>query len=387
MGKFRFLTAGESHGKGLIAIIEGMPAGVPVIEDDIACDMARRQVGYGRGERMKIERDRAEIISGVRYGVTIGSPISLFIINRDWENWQHIMSVAPGTEEIPPVTAFRPGHADLAGVMKYGLKDIRSVLERASARETAARVAVGSVCRSFLSEFNVQIRSHTIAIGGVEISPGTAFDKERVEQSPLRCSDRAKEKEMIEAIDEAKKAGDSLGGVFEVMALGAPPGLGSYVQWDCKLNGKIAQAMMSINAVKGVEIGAGFAAAERKGSLVHDVIIPAQGDQYWWRRATNNAGGIEGGMSNGEPIIVRCAIKPIPTLTKPLPSVDMRTGEPVQSHVERSDVCVVPAAGVVGEAMLAIILTEVFLEKFGGDNIRETRENYDSYMGSIRRRS
>ncbi len=386
MGNFRFLTAGESHGKALIAIIEGMPAGITIDEDSIAHDMARRQAGYGRGERMKIESDRAEIISGVYQGVTIGSPISLFITNRDWENWKQTMSVSPTGENTIPVTAFRPGHADLAGVMKYGLDDIRPVLERASARETAARVAVGGICRCFLKEFSVQIQSHIVAIGNVKIEDGISIDWKRVEQSPLRCTDTSAEKQMMAAIDDAKKAGDSLGGVFEVVADSVPPGLGSHVQWDRKLSGRIAQAMMSINAVKGVEIGAGFAVAEKKGSQVHDIIEPSQEGRYWWQRATNNAGGIEGGMSNGEPIVIRVAIKPIPTLTKPLPSIDMSTGKSVQSHVERSDVCVVPAAGVVGEAMLAIVLTEAYMDKFGGDNISETRQNFDNYMKSINKR-
>ncbi len=387
MGIFRFLTAGESHGKGLVAIIEGLPAGILINEDLIVCDMARRQSGYGRGERMKIERDSAEIISGVRLGLTIGSPISLFIENRDWDNWQQIMSVTPTDEQITTVTAFRPGHADLAGVMKYGLDDIRSVLERASARETASRVAVGSICRCFLNEFAIRVQSHTVAIGNIKVNSDIiAIDWEQVEHSPLRCNDADAEKKMIAAIDDAQKAGDSLGGIFEVVATGVPPGLGSHIQWDRKLNSRIAQAMMSINAVKGVEIGAGFAASERKGSQVHDVIEPASEEQYWWKRKSNNAGGIEGGMSNGEPVVVRCAIKPIPTLIKPLDSIDMLTGEAIQSHIERSDICVVPAAGVVGEAMLAIVLTEAMLEKFGGDNVKETRRNFENYIKSIAER-
>ena len=383
MGIFRFLTAGESHGKGLIVIVEGIPAGIPIGEDSIARDMKRRQVGYGRGERMEIEHDRAEIISGVRQGLTIGSPISLFIANRDWDNWKKIMSISPVDGEITPVTAFRPGHADLAGVMKYGLDDIRPILERASARETAARVAAGSICRSFLDEFGVQIQSHTVAIGNVRVTSDGAVNWECVERSPLRCTDVDTEKKMMTAIDDARKTGDTLGGVFEVITTGVPPGLGSHVHWDRKLSSRMAQAMMSINAVKGVEIGEGFRTSGKKGSQVHDVIEPATGEQYWWKRKTNNAGGIEGGMSNGEPVIVRCAIKPIPTLTKPLASIDMLTGEAIQSHIERSDICVVPAAGVVGEAMLSIVFAEAILEKFGGDNIRETCRNFKSYIKSI----
>jgi len=378
---FRFLTAGESHGKGLVAVIEGVPAGLALDEDYIARDLARRQAGYGRGARMDIEQDRAEILSGVRHGLTMGSPISLLIWNRDWENWEQTMSISAVEQEVEPLTQLRPGHADLAGAMKYGLDDVRPILERASARETASRVAVGAVARKLLAEFGIEIHSHTVCIGGRWSSQVEPIDWAGVESSPLRCADSEAERAMLSAIDEAKEAGDSLGGVFEVIASGVPIGLGSHVHWDRKLDGRIAQAMMSINAVKGVEIGAGFAVADLPGSQVHDRIEPDAAHR--WRHATNRAGGIEGGMSNGEPIVVRAAVKPIPTLAKPLPSADLRTGAAVQAHFERSDVCVVPAAGVIGEAVLAIVLAEAVLEKFGGDHTAETLRNYRSYLDSI----
>ena len=378
---FRFLTAGESHGQGLVAIIEGMPAGLALNEDYIARDLARRQAGYGRGARMAIEQDRAEISSGVRHGVTMGSPIALLILNRDWENWKQVMSILPVEQEVDPVTRLRPGHADLAGTMKYNLDDVRPILERASARETASRVAVGAVARKLLSEFEVEIHSHTVCIGGHWAKQVEKIDWSKVEESPVRCADVKAEKTMLSVIDEAKKSGDSLGGIFEVVASGVPIGLGSHVHWDRRLNGRIAQAMMSINAVKGVEIGAGFNEASLPGSQVQDIIeLDANRS---WRHTTNRAGGIEGGMSNGEPIVVRAAVKPIPTMSQPLPSVDLRTGEKVEAHFERSDVCVVPAAGVIGEAMLAIILAEAVLEKFGGDHIDETLRNYRGYLKSI----
>ena len=378
---FRFLTSGESHGKGLSMVVEGVPAGLPLDEDYIARDLARRQGGYGRGGRMQIERDRAEIMSCVRHGLTIGSPIALWLRNRDWENWTEAMSVSPVEAVVEPVTRLRPGHADLPGVMKYSQGDVRPILERASARETAARVAVGAVARRLLVEFGIAIKSHTVLLGGVEAGAGGAVDWDSAEASPLRCADPDAEKQMIAAIDEARAAGDSLGGVFEVVASGVPIGLGSHVHWDRKLDGRIAQAMMSINAVKGVEVGAGFAVGGLRGSEMHDVIQP-DSDRLW-KHLTNRAGGIEGGMSNGEDILVRAAIKPIPTLAKPLPSVDLVTGEQVQAHFERSDVCVVPAAGVVGEAMLAIVLAEALLEKFGGDHLSETRRNCEAYGRTI----
>jgi chorismate synthase len=369
----------------LVVIIEGVPAGLPLDEEYIARDMARRQGGYGRGGRMQIERDHAEILSGVRLGLTMGSPISLLIQNRDWENWKEIMSVSPLEKEIEPVTRLRPGHADLAGAIKYHQADVRPILERASARETAARVAVGAVARRFLLEFGIEIHSQVAAIGGhwAKLLP-EPIDWARVEASPVRCADPEAERLMIAAIDAAREAGDSVGGVFEVVATGIPIGLGSHVHWDRKLDGRIAQAFMSINAVKGVEVGAGFAQANMRGSQVHDVIEPqTPGAERPWRHISNRAGGIEGGMSNGEPIVVRAVVKPIPTLAKPLPSVDLRTGEQVQAHFERSDVCVVPAGGVVGEAALAIVLVDAFLEKFGGDHLAETQRNYQGYLKTI----
>ena len=377
---FRFLTAGESHGRGLVAIVEGVPAGLALDEDYIARDLARRQVGYGRGGRMEMERDWAEILSGVRHGLTMGSPVSLLIRNRDWENWKQAMSISPVEQDIEPVTRLRPGHADLAGAIKYNLADVRPVLERASARETASRVAVGAVARKLLEELDIEIHSHTVCIGGHWAAEVEHIDREVVEGSLVRCADKGAEKAMVAAIDQAKEAGDSLGGVFEVIASGVPIGLGSHVHWDRKLDGRIAQAIMSINAVKGVEIGSGFAVSNLPGSQVHDVIEPGTGHQ--WKHVTNRAGGIEGGISNGEPIVARAVVKPIPTLTRPLPSADLRTGEAVEAHVERSDICVVPAAGVIGEAMLAIVLAEAVMEKFGGDHIAETLRNYRSYLES-----
>jgi len=379
---FRYLTAGESHGSALTAIIEGVPAGLSLDEEYIAYDLARRQGGYGRSARMKIEQDRAEILSGVRHGLTIGSPISLLIRNRDWENWKEIMAVATTETESEKVTRLRPGHADLAGTIKYGLDDIRPILERASARETAARVAVSAVARKLLKEFGIELHSHTIAIGGVYAkNDGSGkIHWDNVEKSPVRCSEAETEKKMMAVIDKAKADGDTLGGVFQVVATGVPIGLGSHVHWDRRLSGKISQAIMSINAVKGVEIGAGFSLANLPGSQSHDIIERAGRK---WQHETNRAGGIEGGITNGEPVVVKAVVKAIPTLAKPLQSVDLKTGESVVAHVERSDVCVVPAAGVIGEAMLAIVLADAMLEKFGGDHVKETVRNYKSYLGEI----
>jgi chorismate synthase len=391
MGQFRFLTGGESHGKGLVAIVEGMVADLPLEEVYINRELRRRQRGYGRGPRMKIEEDKAEMMAGVLYGLTTGSPIALFITNRDWQNWQEQLSISPIEEEIEPVTCPRPGHADLAGVTKYGLNDIRPILERASARETATRVAVGAIARRFLEELGIAVHSHTVAIGPHhwERKRASSINWHKVETSPVRCGHIKLEKAMMAAIDEAKANGDTLGGIFEVIATGVPIGLGSHVSWDRRLDGQIAQGMMSINAVKGVEIGAGFALAELKGSQAHDVIEPnppgtAKG--LPWRRATNRAGGIEGGISNGEDIIVRAAIKPIATLASPLPSIDFRSGEVATAHYERSDICVVPAAGVIAEAMLAIVLADACLDKFGGDNLKETLANYRNYLRNTSRR-
>lgn len=388
MGQFRFLTGGESHGRGLIAIVEGMVAALPLEEEYINKELSRRQQGYGRGPRMKIEEDKAEIMAGVRYGLTTGSSIALFITNRDWPNWQEQLSISPIEKEVEPVTCPRPGHADLAGVTKYGLKDIRPIIERASARETATRVAVGAIARKFLEELGIAIHSHTVAIGRHHGKRGEAssIDWQKVEASPVHCANAKLEKAMMAAIDEAKANGDTLGGIFEAIATGVPIGLGSHVSWDRRLDGRIAKAIMSINAVKGVEIGEGFTLAGLKGSQAHDVIEPnprSKGKGLPWRHATNRAGGIEGGMSNGDDIILRAAVKPIATLARPLPSIDLRSREAAKAHYERSDICVVPAAGVIGEAMLAIVLADACLEKFGGDNLKETLANYHNYLSNI----
>ncbi|MEK7372582.1 MAG: chorismate synthase, partial [candidate division NC10 bacterium] len=381
-GTFRFLTAGESHGEALTAIIEGVPAGLLLSEADINEDLARRQRGYGRGGRMKIERDQAHISSGLRWGVTLGSPITLSIQNRDWENWKTTMAVGepPAGAPAKAVTRPRPGHADLAGAMKYGHRDIRNVLERSSARETTARVAVAGVAKRLLAEFGISILSHVIEIGGVRIVPlelPWEEIKRRAEASQVRCADPTAERAMIEAIDQAKATGDTLGGVFEVVALGCPVGLGSYVHWDRKLDGRLAQAFCSIHAIKGAEIGMGFEAARRPGSQVHDEILFDRDAGF--SRRTNSAGGLEGGVTNGQPVIVRAVMKPIATLRRPLQSVDVETKEVVEAVVERSDVCAVPAAGVVGEAMMAITLAQAVLEKFGGDSLEEIRRNYQGY--------
>jgi chorismate synthase len=384
----RFLTAGESHGEALTAVIDGVPAGLPLTEADINTDLARRQRGYGRGGRMKIERDQVHITAGVRAGLTLGSPITLTIANRDWENWKATMAVGLAEEGAAPkqVTRPRPGHADLAGAMKYGHRDIRNVLERSSARETTARVAVAGVAKRLLAEFGITILSHVTEIGGVRV-PGELeipWDDvaRRAEASEVRCADPETEAAIIAAIDDAKAKGDTLGGVFEVVALGCPVGLGSYVQWDRRLDGRIAQALCSIQAIKGCEFGMGFEAARRPGSGVHDEILfdAAAG----FRRSSNNAGGLEGGVTNGQPVVVRAAMKPLSTLRTPLKSVDLATKQPVEAVVERSDVCAVPAAGIVGEAMLAIVLADAFLEKFGGDSLDEIRRNHGAYLDSLK---
>jgi chorismate synthase len=388
MTELRFLTAGESHGKALVAILEGMPSGLAITEDYIERDMRRRQGGYGRSKRQLLEVDRAELISGVRHGLTLGSPVAMLIQNRVWEDWQEIMQVAPYEGEPKKVTRLRPGHADLAGTMKYGFDDVRNVLERASARETAARVAVGALCRRFLEEFGIEVHSHTVSIGNVSAEPEGEPDWGAVEESAVRASDSHAEGPMVAAIDAAREAGDTLGGVFEMVATGVPIGLGSHVMWDRKLDGRLAQAVMSIHAVKGVEIGGGFTVAAGPGSEAHDVIVPeAQWDGRPWRRASNRAGGLEGGMTNGEPVVIRGALKPISTLSNPLPSADLHTGQEIQAHYERSDICTVPAAGVVGEAMVAIVLAGAMLEKFGGDSIAETMRAFESYEKTIGPRS
>lgn len=384
MGQLRFLTAGESHGKGLTMVIEGLPAGLRLAESDIAPDLARRQGGYGRGGRMKIEKDHAEITAGVRHGYTLGSPVALWVENRDWVNWTEKMAIEPVETEIERVTRLRPGHADLPGAIKYGFDDVRNVLERASARETTARVAVGAVCKRLLGEFGVEFHSHTLSIGGVRAEVPAVIDWEAVEADPVRCANPASGQAMIDAINAAKPDGDTVGGEVEVRVSGVPLGLGSYVHWDRKLDGRIAQAICSINAFKAVGFGLGFEGAGLRGSQVHDVILPV--DEWRgqpWRHKTNNHGGIEGGISTGEEIVVRAAIKPIPTLAHPLPSVDLDTGAEVLAHYERSDVCVVPAGGVVAEAMVAIVLAEAWLEKFGGDTVAEVRANYDHYLTTI----
>lgn len=387
---FRFLTSGESHGPGLTAILEGIPAGLKLSDEEINYHLRRRQSGYGRGGRMKIEKDQVIFRSGVRHGLTLGSPITLEIDNRDWENWQVKMSATPVDEPIDAVTLVRPGHADFAGVIKYGHEDIRNVIERSSARETAARVAVGAVCLALLKEFDVEIHSHVLSIGPVgnrdaqRSAIGNNFPPsywEQVELSPMRCGDSELEKRMINYINECKTRGETCGGVFEVVATRVPIGLGSYSQWDRRLSTKLAMALMSIPSIKGVEIGGGFEISTLPGSQVHDVV--QWSDEHGWQHVTNNAGGVEGGISNGAPIIARAAVKPISTLAHPLPTVDIRTHENVdKGRYERSDVCVVPAAGVVGEAMLAIALTEPWLEKFGGDSMAEMLANFKAYVAS-----
>ena len=386
---FRFTTAGESHGRGLVGILEGIPAGLAISAADVDVELKRRQGGYGRGARMKIESDRIEWLSGVRAGETLGSPIAMLIWNRDWEHWQDVM--APEADATPDpqgrrrqVTRPRPGHADLAGSLKYDRTDARDILERASARETVARVACGAVCKKLLREFSIEIGSHVAELGGVVADVGALLPSnvnEIADQSPVRCLDKAAEQEIIRRIDAAKAAGDTLGGVVEVIALGVPVGLGSHVSWESKLDGRLAQALMSIPAVKGVALGLGFEAARRKGSEVHDEIMPG------FSRATNRAGGTEGGMTTGEPLVARVAMKPISTLMSPLKTVDLKTGSPAQAQSERSDVTAVPAMGVIAEAMLAIVLTDALLEKFGGDALSELKRNVDGYLAQVRART
>jgi chorismate synthase (EC 4.2.3.5) len=382
----RFLTAGESHGRGLVCIIEGLPANLELSSEYINRELERRQRGYGRGGRMKIEKDRVQILSGVRFGKTLGGPIALFIENRDWENWKEKMAVeGERPETAVPFTRPRPGHADLAGGIKYNQRDLRNVLERASARETACRVALGAVCKRFLEELGVFVGSYVVSIGPVSppIEEQDLIKRHQLaEQSELRFPDPSKDKDFVELIDRAKEMGESLGGVFEVFAVGVPPGLGSHVHWDRKLDGRIAQAMMSIQAIKGVEIGLGFEASKRFGSEVHDEIGYREGEGYF--RYSNNLGGLEGGITNGMPIIVRCAMKPIPTLTKPLRSVDVLTKEEMRAGKERTDVVAVPAASVVGESALALVLADAFLEKLGGDFMEEIKERYRIYLEHVK---
>lgn len=384
MTELRFLTAGESHGQALVAVLEGLPAGLPLTEDFLAVDLSRRQGGYGRSRRQQIEEDRAQIIAGVRHGCTIGSPIAMVIANRVWGDWQEVMKVGPYEGEAKRLTRLRPGHADLAGAMKYGFDDARNILERASARETAARVAVGAACRRLLQEFGVFVHSHTTSIADITAKVAGEPDWTTVEESPVRCGDPEVGERMCASIDAAQEAGDTLGGTFEMWATGVPIGLGSHVMWDRKLDGQLAQAVMSIHAVKGVEIGGGFTVAAGPGAQAHDVILPAdKWDGQVWKRATNRAGGLEGGMTNGEPVVVRGALKPISTLSKPLPSADLITAEKIKAHYERSDVCTVPAAGVVGEAMVSFVLARAMLEKFGGDSLSETLRNFEAYQKTV----
>ncbi len=382
---FRFLTAGESHGPCLTIIVEGLPAGLPVEKSLIDADLRRRQGGYGRGGRMKIEKDSVRFLSGVRHGKTLGSPITMQIENRDWVNWEERMSPEPVEAQPEPVTRIRPGHADFTGAIKYGQDDIRNVIERSSSRETASRVAVGGLCRQLLTQFGIAIHSHVLSI--VEVGYETprpltrdAYTEEMwtaVEASPMRCADAALTEKMIARILEAKHDGDTCGGTFEVVALDVPIGLGSFSQWDRRFSTRLGMAMMSIPSAKAVEIGSGFAASRTTGSHVHDVL--RHGEEGQWYHLTNNAGGIEGGITNGEPVVARVGVKPIPTLAHPLPSVDLASGENIdQSRYERSDVCVVPAAGVVGEAMMAIVLTEAVIEKYGGDSLQEMMRHYRS---------
>jgi len=384
----KFTTAGESHGQGLVIIVEGVPAGLSISEDYIGVHLARRQKGYGRGGRMLIEQDRAKIISGVRHGLTLGSPIGMTLENKDWANWEEAMAIDPleGPPQSPRtqrITRLRPGHADLPGAMKYGFEDVRNVLERASARETAARVAAGAIAIKLLEEFGIQIHSHVISIGSVHAEPPETIDWDAVEESPVRCADPEAAKKMASEIDAAKEAGDTVGGTCEIIAENVPIGLGSHVSWDKKIDALVSQALMSINAVKAVSIGPGWEIASQKGSEVQDVILPVTDPDHPWQRKTNRAGGTEGGMTDGMPLVARFAIKPIATLHNALPSVDLDTGEPVQAHFERSDICQVPPAGVIGEAMVALVLANAFMEKFGGDSIPETRRNYEGYMKTV----
>ena len=390
----RFVTAGESHGKALVSVIEGVPAGLPLLAQDIDTQLARRQQGYGRGRRMQIETDAVEFLSGVRAGETLGSPIAMLIRNSDWKNWEAIMDAAPRDEDATDqgrrrqVTRVRPGHADLTGVLKYDRDDARDILERASARETTARVAAGAVARRLLAEFDVRIGSHVVHLGGVDATrpdPMPTDINAAAAGSPLRTLDAAAEAEMVARIDRAKQDGNTLGGICEVVVDGLPVGLGSHVSWDRKLDGRLGAALMSIPAVKGVEIGMGFETARRTGADVHDAIAMAPGSPRTGnvRRATNRAGGLEGGMTSGEPLIIKVAMKPISTLMRPLHTIDTKTAAPAEAAAERSDVTAVPAMGVIAEAMTALVLADAFVEKFGGDSLGELRRNCDAYLAHL----
>ncbi|HKF00490.1 MAG TPA: chorismate synthase [Actinomycetes bacterium] len=392
----RYLTAGESHGPSLVAVLEGVPAGVPVTSKAIAADLARRRLGHGRGKRMRLEEDRVELLGGVRHGRTLGSPVAVQVHNSEWAKWAEVMAPDPpadpaaaATGRGAPLTRPRPGHADLTGMQKYGFDEARPVLERASARETAARVAVGAVARSLLRELDVHVLSHVVRLGAEAAEAGTVptpADLDAIDASPVRCLDAAAAERMVAAVDAARAAGDTLGGVFEVVAQGLPPGLGSYVQWDRKLDARLAGGLMSIQAIKAVEVGDGFATAGLPGSLAHDEILPpTPGGPGRPRRDTNRSGGVEGGMSTGEPLRVRAAMKPLSTLVRALGTVDLTTGEPARGNVQRSDVTAVPAAAVVGEAVVALTLADALLEKTGGDSLDECRRNLDAYLATLHR--
>jgi chorismate synthase len=386
----RYLTAGESHGRALVAVLEGLPSGVPLTSADLARDLARRRLGYGRGKRMRFEEDRLEVLGGLRHGLTLGSPLAIRIDNSEWPKWTEVMSPDPVDDPEAtrsgrgaPLTRPRPGHADLTGMQKYGFTEARPVLERASARETAARVAAGAAARALLAQVGVAVLSHVVRVGAVATrsrAVPTPADLEEIDASPVRCLDGEAEGRMVAAVDAAKAAGDTLGGVFEVVAHGLPPGLGSYVHWDRKLDARLAGALMSIQAIKGVEVGDGFAAAARPGSRAHDAIVPGEDRP---RRRTGRAGGIEGGMSTGEVLRVRAAMKPLSTLVRALDTVDLATGARARAVVQRSDVTAVPAAAVVGEAVVALVLADALLEKTGGDSLAEVRRNLDAYLADL----
>jgi chorismate synthase len=392
MSTLRFTTAGESHGPALVSVLEGMPAGVPLLAEHVDTELARRQQGYGRGRRMVIEKDHIEFLSGVRAGETVGSPIAMLVRNNDWKNWQDVMDAAPREGDPDPrrraVTRVRPGHADLTGLLKYDRNDARDILERASARETTSRVAAGAICRRLLAEFDVRIGSHLVHLGGIDATAPDTLPADlnaASDASPLRTLDKDAESRMITLIDETKRAGNTLGGICEVVVDGLPVGLGSHVSWDRKLDGRLGQAMLSIPAVKGVEIGMGFEASRRTGADVHDEIelAPDRLLTGHTRRRTNRAGGLEGGMTTGEPLVVRVAMKPISTLMRPLGTIDVATSESASAAAERSDVTAVPAMGVIAEAMAAFVLAQAFLEKFGGDSLGELRRNYDGYLARV----
>ena len=393
MSHIRFSTAGESHGPALVAVVEGVPAGLKLLAADVDAELARRQKGYGRGRRMQIEHDTIELLSGVRAGETVGSPIAMLVRNKDWKNWSEIMDPAPRPEDVGDgrkriLTRVRPGHADLSGILKYDRRDARDILERASARETTARVAAGAVARRMLAELGITIGSHVVHLGGIDAAvPDTLPDdlNASADMSPLRTLDAAAEAQMIARIDELKKAGNTAGGVAEVVVRGLPVGLGSHVSWDRKLDGRLARAILSIPAVKGMEFGAGFQAARLSGAEVHDEIEPAPGQPRKGnvRRKTNRAGGLEGGITTGEPLVIRAAMKPISTLMTPLATIDAQTGQPALAAAERSDVTAVPAMGVIAEAMAALVLADAVAEKFGGDSMGELRRNFDAYLSDL----